>query len=246
MAKTAADIESQIKTILNEEWNVRESTEVPSTDSVAHKNGAVKIEAAFLYADLAGSTQLQKDYNSTFSARAVRMYLGGSSEIIRQHGGAIKSFDGDRVMGVFTGGSKRNDSVRAAFAINWLVKEVIAPLVRTRHEDAGCKVWVPDHGIGIDCGEVFVARAGVRNKPNEHNHNDLVFIGRAPNVAAKLSAIREANEIIVTHDVYSSLSVNQKKRLNSDTNPWRGPTTSVVGPYSLSLYKTGYWRKFGV
>ncbi|KAB1947279.1 adenylate/guanylate cyclase domain-containing protein [Brevibacterium linens] len=242
MAKTDTDIENQISTILNEEWNIRESNEVPSTDSVTHKNGAVKIDAAFLYADLAESTGLQKGYKNTFAAKAIRMYLGGASEIIRHYGGHIKSFDGDRVMGVFAGNRKRNNAVLAAFAINWMVQRVIAPQVKARHDANGTSVWVPRHGIGIDSGETFVARAGVRNKANEHNHNDLVFVGQAPNVAAKLSAIRESASIIVTKNVYGYLDAAQKKKLASDDNPWRGPFGTTVGPYKIDLFKTSYWR----
>src|SRR5690606_40277978 len=97
------DVQERVETILNEEWKITTSKDVPSTNDVAHKNGAVRIEAAFLYADLAASTDLQKRYVDTFAAKAIRMYLGGASSIIRHFEGTIKSFDGDRVMGVFTG-----------------------------------------------------------------------------------------------------------------------------------------------
>jgi len=242
MATTDDKIKSTLAAILNEPWSVRESNNVPSTDSVAHKNGAVKIEATFLYADLAGSTDLQKRYVNTFAAKAIRMYLGGASELIRHFEGAIKSFDGDRVMGVFTGDSKRNNAVQAAFAINWMVRQVIAPMVQDRHEKNGTAVWVPNHGIGIDSGEAFVARAGVRNKPNEHNHNDLVFVGRAPNIAAKLSAYRGSQPILVTDEVYKGLNPAQKKFLTKDQNPWSGPQQMELGPHTLNVYRTDYWR----
>jgi class 3 adenylate cyclase len=235
----------QASEILNEEWKLRDGQVVPKTNDVAHKNGAVKLEATFLYADLAGSTQLQKSYLDTFAAKAVRMYLGGASSIIRNYGGSIKSFDGDRVMGVFVGGRMRNDAVRAAFAIHWLVQQVINPLVKDRHESNGTtNVWAATHGIGVDVGETFVARAGVRNKPGEHSHNDLIFIGRAANVAAKLSSYRDAaaGPIIITDDVHKYLDEKQKKYLKSDTQVWSSPKTESVGPHVLKLHRADYWR----
>jgi adenylate cyclase len=237
-------VREQASQILNEEWNLRDGQVVPKTSDVAHKNGAVRLDATFLYADLAGSTQLQKKYLDTFAAKAVRMYLGGASSIIRNYGGGIKSFDGDRVMGVFVGGSMRNDAVRAAFAIQWLVDQVINPMVKERHESNGTDVWQAAHGIGIDSGATFVARAGVRNKTGEHNHNDLIFIGRAPNVAAKLSSYRDASAgpIIITDDVYKFLDEKQKKYMKSDRPVWLAPKTEAVGPHSLKLHRTGYWR----
>ncbi|MGB6659152.1 MAG: hypothetical protein WBE90_08670, partial [Xanthobacteraceae bacterium] len=42
------------------------------------------------------------------------------------------------------------------------------------------------HCTGIDTSEVLVVRAGIRN------NNDLIWVGSAPNVTAKLSALREA------------------------------------------------------
>lgn len=238
------DVRSRAKQVLNEAWSIRDGQVVPSTNDVAHKNGAVKLDATFLYADLAGSTALQKDYVDTFAAKAIRMYLGGASSIIRMFGGSIKSFDGDRVMGVFVGKSMRNDAVRAAFAIQWLVDQVINPLVKARHEANNTTVYVPEHGVGIDSGSVFIARAGVRNKAGEHNHNDLIFVGRAPNVAAKLSSLRgdAKGPIIITHDVYRYLNEEQKKYQKSDSKVWSSGNVEPVGPHSLTLYRTSYWR----
>lgn len=242
----ADDLRARTTTILNDEWNIRDGQVVPKTDDVAHKNGAVRMEATFLYADLAGSTQLQKDYVDTFAAKAIRMYLGGASSIIRHYGGHIKSFDGDRVMGVFAGKSMRNDAVKAAFAIQWLVREVINPQVKTRHERMKNTIpWVTQHGIGIDAGPVFISRAGVRNRVGEHNQNDLIFIGRAPNIAAKLSSLRgdQAGPIVITHDVFRYLKDEQKTWLNKTSAVWSAAKVEEVGPYKLNLYRTSYGRK---
>ncbi|MBE1513420.1 adenylate/guanylate cyclase domain-containing protein [Nesterenkonia halotolerans] len=240
------DLEEKIKTILNEGWKTSQGKSVPRTNDIALKNGSVEMEAAFLYADLADSTALQKNYNAKFAAKAIRTYLAGASTIIRKFDGDIKSFDGDRVMGVFGGESKGENAVKAAYMINWLVKKVINPLVKERHENNGTKtVWTAQHGIGIDVGSTFVARAGVRNASGETTHNDLIFTGRAPNVAAKLSALRgtQAGPIVITKDVFDLLNQGQKKKLKSDSPVWSSPTVEKVGPYSLTLYRTNYWRK---
>lgn len=238
------DVRARVETILSTAWNTREGRVVPQTSDVALSNGAVKVEAVFLYADLAESTGLQKDYIPAFAAKAIRMYLGGASQIIRHFGGQIRSFDGDRVLGIFVGDSKRNDAVKAAFMINWLVREVINPLVKARHEANNTKVWVARHGVGIDVGTTFVARAGVRNASGEQTHNDLIFTGRAPNIAAKLSSVRDAGlgSIVITKDVYDWLKPEQKKHLKSETKVWSDATTRAVGPYSLTIHHSDYWR----
>jgi class 3 adenylate cyclase len=238
------EVRGRTSDILNEEWVIRDGQVVPKTGDVAQKNGAVRLDATFLYADLDGSTALQKNYIATFAAKAVRMYLGGAASIIRRFGGSIKSYDGDRVLGVFVGDSMRNDAVRAAFAVHWLVREVINPMVKQRHEANETTPWVASHGVGIDAGTAFIARAGVRNSSGEHTHNDLTFVGRAPNGAAKLSAFRgsDAGPIIITDDVYRFLKPAQKKFLHKEIDIWGPAKTESVGPHSLQLYRTDYWR----
>lgn len=80
------------------------------------------------------------------------MYLNGTSQIIRNNGGSIKSFDGDRVMGIFVGGNKRNTAAKTALQINWLVSQCIAPIVKERLKDQTTK-WTVTHGVGVGVGE---------------------------------------------------------------------------------------------
>ena len=226
-------------------WDERTSDEVPRTADVKLADGAVRVDACYLYADLASSTLLQKQYRDTFAARVVRMYLNGATQIIRANKGQIKSFDGDRVMGVFTGGYRRNNATRAALQINWLVSKCINPLVAERLAASDSTPWSVKHGVGIDDGETFIARAGVRNSSGETTHNDLISIGRAPNVAAKLSADRDlgCGSLLITHEVYRVLKDEQKYG-NGDQSPmWTGPHALAVGPYKLDIYaSTWVWK----
>lgn len=238
------DIQTRMSQILDEPWASRNGEAVPKTEDVALKNGAVRMEAAFLYADLADSTLLQKRYKDTFSSKVIRMYLAGASSIIREYGGHIKSFDGDRVMGVFPGKAKCNKAVLAAFAIQWLVEEVINPLLKQHLERTQSISWQVSHGVGIDVGETFITRAGVRNTSGQTTHNDLIFTKKAPNVAAKLSALRgdEEGPLTITREVFSKLNASQKTFLYSDTPIWRGPTKVLAGPYLLDVFQASYWR----
>ena len=226
-------------------WDEEATDEVPRTADVKLADGAARVEAAYLYADLAKSTLLQKQYKDTFAAKVIRMFLNGSSQIIRENDGHIKSFDGDRVMGVFTGGQKRNNAANAALKINWLVGQCINPIVAKRLDDTKTTAkWTVRHGVGVDVGEAFIARAGVRNASGETTHNDLISIGRAPNVAAKLSALRDLGRgpSIITSDVYSHLSESQKQGGPDKEPMWTGPHEQLVGPHLLNLYAST-WRR---
>jgi class 3 adenylate cyclase len=231
-------------TLLQEAWQTTDGSGVPKTQDVALKNGAVKIDAAYLYADLAQSTLLQKRYKPEFAARVVRMYLAGACELIRAKGGSIKSFDGDRVMGIFVGDSMRNDAVDTALKINWYVDQVLNPQIKKRLESSNSTVWTVTHGIGIDSGPAFITRAGVHNRSGEHNHNDLVSIGAAPNIAAKLSGLRgpEAGPITITANIYSMLNDAQKKGGKPTRHMWGDAKDVQAGPHLVSVRQSG-WRR---
>lgn len=237
----ADDLRASTATLMTTPWNARNATKVPRTSEVALADGAVQMTATYLYADLADSTELQQRHGADIAARVTRMYLNGAARLIRSNDGSIKSYDGDRVMGVFVGNTMRNNAVWAAMQLCWLVDEVICPLVKDATND-GKVYWQVTHGVGIDTGDVVIARAGVRNLDGDTAHNDLVSIGRAPNVAAKLSALRDRPPITVTADVYNGL--NGVRRLDANGEDiWLGPQVTAVGPYSLGLYSTRYrWK----
>ncbi|MFJ4207967.1 adenylate/guanylate cyclase domain-containing protein [Paenarthrobacter sp. NPDC089675] len=236
-------IATNAKTLWTVAWNERTGQVVPSTDEIAHSNGAVKVEATYLYADLADSTEMQKLYGSDFAARVHRMYLGGACEVIRAQGGEIRSFDGDRVMGIFMGKRMRNDATSAALKINWVVCEVINKLTINRKRSNG-DWWKVSHGVGIDSGEALIVRAGVRNRPGGSNHNDLISIGAAPAIAAKLSGLRNVGgATIVTDNVYRYLQDSTKLSTKDKTNMFKGPQTRDVDPYKVTTYTSSWWTR---
>lgn len=98
------------------------------------------------------------------------------------------------------------------------------------------KYYTVNHGVGIDCGEALIVRAGVRD------NNDLVSIGEAPTVAAKLSQLRSAPAIYVTtSNVYDYLNDDQK--LAEGRNMWSNYGTVTVGGTTYSVKGSTYhWQ----
>src|SRR3954467_7943877 len=100
------DLSRDVDGILRQEWNIRDGQVVPKTEDVALAGGAVKLAVTMLYADLADSTELAMTYDKRVAAKVFKSFLSCSSKLIRAEGGEIRSFDGDRVMGVFIGNAK--------------------------------------------------------------------------------------------------------------------------------------------
>jgi class 3 adenylate cyclase len=92
---------SEIETILTTKWDVRDGNVIPESEDLKLKDGAVKIEGVFLYADLAGSSTLARLCPWETTAKIIRAYLDCCTRSIRYYNGEVRSFDGDRVMAIF-------------------------------------------------------------------------------------------------------------------------------------------------
>lgn len=238
MSAKSDDIDAKMANVLNEPWVITDGTVVPKTEDVTEKNGGRRLEATYLYADMADSTLLVNRFKKEFAARVVRMYVKSAVDCMRHKNGHIRSFDGDRVMGIFIGGSRSNHAVEAALAINWAVEKAINPKIKDRLDPQDLS-WSVSHRVGIDDGETLIVRGGARN------NSDLISLGRAPNVAAKLSGIRgEQGQITVTSTVYERLKASNRFTKDGEgESMWTEPTFRTVGPHSLYTRSCSWYRK---
>lgn len=204
------DLETEVANILRERWTTRDGQVVPEPTDLKLSNDGVRLDATVLYADMAESTALVDGYKDWFAAEIYKTFLSCSARIIKAHGGVITAYDGDRIMAVYIGNSKNTSAVKTALRINWAVKEVIEPKLKAEYPETS---YVPAHSVGVDTSKILVARIGVRND------NDLVWVGRAANYAAKLCALRtDGYSSWITGDVYDKM--NKDAKLSGDRNMW--------------------------
>lgn len=232
---TKEDLESAVKDVLNQPWDERESTSVPSTEEVALiANGAVNIEATMLYADLADSTELAM-YDRKMTAKIYKAFLLCASRLIKNCGGEIRSFDGDRVMGVFIGDSKNSSAAKCALQIHWVFLNIIKPKFEEKYTVLKNGTLQLAHCVGIDTGKVLVVKGGIRN------NNDLLWVGQAPNVAAKLSGIRTKPYFTyITEAVYDRLRSDLKT--HNERSMWESATWSGVKGISKVYRSSWHWQ----
>ncbi|MBC3884108.1 adenylate/guanylate cyclase domain-containing protein [Undibacterium griseum] len=190
------DLHAQVAKIFREVWTMRDGQVVPANADVGLGNDAVKLNATVLYADLADSTLLVDRHIPAFAAEVYKTFLHCAAKIIVNEGGEITAYDGDRVMAVFLGHGKNVAAIRAAMQINFVVKNVIAPTMAVQYNTTN---YTLKHVIGVDTSDLFVARTGVRGA------NDLVWVGRAANHAAKLAALPDTYQTYVTKAVFDQV-----------------------------------------
>ena len=224
-------LEQSVDDILTKSWDTRSGTVVPTTESVALAGGAVKLNAVMLYADLADSTLLASTYDPRVAAKVYKAFLTCASKIIKSQGGVIRSFDGDRVMGVFLGKTPNTSAAKAALQLKWAVDNIIRPKFESKYVSIREGSYKISHSVGIDVGEVLVVRGGVRSS------NDLLWIGRAPNVAAKLCALRSKYRTFITSDVYTRLA--EEAKTSNGQSMWEEQKWNAPGGVTV-IYKS-FW-----
>lgn len=227
----AEDLNAEVNKIIREAWHMSEGRVVPESEDLALGNNGISLEIACIYADVAESTALVKSMKPEFAAEIYKCYLNCACRIIRHQGGAITAFDGDRVMGVFVGNSRNTAAVRASLAISHAVSKIINPALQDYYKEK-LSGYVLKHGVGVDSGKTLVARAGIRGA------NDLVWVGKCANRAAKLSAIRSNDACIwISEAVYNAMD-NTVKFSGSD-NMWRERVWADQD--NIRIYCTNYF-----
>ncbi len=230
----ANDVATEVANILKAAWSSRDGQAVPAPEDVQLGNDAVKLDGVVLYTDLADSTALVDHYRQDFAAEVYKVYLLAASRVIRDCGGTIVAFDGDRIMAVFTGNIKNSNAAKAALQINWAVQHLVNPAIKKQYPNTSYQV---SHVSGIDSSPLFVARTGIRGS------NDLVWVGPAANYAAKLCTVRQpAYRSFVTARVYGKLSDEAKY----GGNPRRAMWEKLSWPeQSIAIYGSKWTWELG-
>ena len=230
------DLADSVDAILKATWDLEAAQVIPESEDLGLGNVGKTLDATVLYADLADSTELAL-FNQEIAAEVYKAYLLGTSKIIKAQGGEIRSFDGDRVMGVFMGQSKNTSAVKAALKINYFFVYVLQPKFLSFYSQLETSPFKFAQSVGIDTGEIRIARAGVRND------NDLIWVGRAPNIAAKLSSIREVGySTYITEPVYNVL--HQSAKLFNGASMWESRSWPNGVKYgNNTVYRSSWWLK---
>ena len=227
------DLTDAVDGILGKKFEERDGQKIPTSEDVGLSNDAVKLDAVFLYADLAGSGSIAKTCPWDTTAKILRAYLDCAVRIIRYHSGEIRSFDGDPVMGVFIGDSKRTNAVKSALKIQWATRHLLEPEAHQRFNSVKNNDVKIRQACGIDGGTSRAVRAGIRN------NNDLIWVGKPASFAAKLSDIREYPYCtFISKFIYDNMAYEAK--YSGINNMWESRNFNFAGA-SETCYRSNYW-----
>lgn len=215
------EIEDRVRSIFQSRWTVRPGQVVPEPEDVGLTNDAVAFDGAtVLYADLSGSTRLVDAESREFAAEVYKSYLYAAARIINSEDGAVTAYDGDRIMALFLGRSKSTSAVRCALKINFAVAHIINPALATQYPATEYRI---QQVVGIDTSSIMAARTGARGD------NDLVWVGRAANHAAKLTELPAEFPTRITGDVFDALAEDLKTGGNPRRSMWEERSWTAMG-----------------
>ncbi len=224
------DLKNKIDSFFEEKYEVEETTIVPDTDysKLTFGNKGLTCDFAFLFIDIRKSSQLHTTYGVATAARIYQSFHEICVRIINLFNGQIRSFDGDRVMGVFAGGSKCSNATKSAMKIRWAVNEYLC-----KHLKTPIKI-----GCGIEYGKTLVTKVG---KGRNDNNFDLVWVGQACNYAAHLSGYG-SNKIIISKKTYNKIAdyVKWKDESTKETNMWTSKKLIIKGGKEIDIYESTY------
>ncbi|MGW9467359.1 adenylate/guanylate cyclase domain-containing protein [Cellulosimicrobium funkei] len=227
-------VEEVSKTWTRTTWSTT-TTAVPDPDDMGYSD-AKMVQATYLYSDLIDSSGLVKAADSHEEVASVMSaFLKVAVRIIRAENGHIRSFDGDRVMGVFTGAKRTSRSVRAAMKIEYAVSSLLDPQIQSVFKSLEGAGWHIRAMTGIATSKALLVRAGIRN------NSDLLSVGVGPNLAAKLSDLRDTlagHRIAIGKGTYDGL--DGSAIMSKGKNMWTGPYSLSMGGGSYSYYTSNY------
>lgn len=223
------DLENEVAEIFRSQWTTRDGQVVPSPTDVKLKNDAVKLNGTVLYADLSESTAMVKSKEDWFSAEIYKTFLHCSAKIIKAFGGTITAYDGDRIMAVYLGDRKNTSAVKTALKIHSARRHIIQPALKKQYPSSD---FVLKHTCGIDTSPLFVARTGVRGD------NDLVWVGRAANWAAKLSDMSNSHATWISAAVHDVM-LDEVKKAGDGRNMWEKRLWTTQD--NAEIYRSDFW-----
>ena len=141
-------------------------------------------DITFLFTDLKGSTAMYEQIGDAKAYFLVHQHFDALSRVIREQNGAIVKTMGDAVMAVF------ENPIEATSAALEMI-EALNEFNLTISQELILKVGIHrGHSVAVTV--------------NEH----IDFFGQNVNIAARVQALADANEVYITADVYNSPGVS--------------------------------------
>lgn len=236
MATSETELLAMVDNYLAGDYETSVPQGIPEPADIPLGKKAAKLDATALFIDLRQSSDITNSFRRQTAAKMLKAYFDGAVRIVRQNDGQVRSFNGDGMLALFVGDSRSNNAAMAVFQLKWFVQNVLHPKLNRLfdgNEGARGQRLSFNIGCGLDDGDIYAVRVGIRGT------NDVAWVGRCTNTAAKLSdVLRGTSNIGVTRAVYDRLN---GRRLEKDgRQKWSDEKWDTFGGLKRA-YRTSNW-----
>jgi adenylate cyclase len=151
-------------------------------DLYRNRHGA-EIDCSLLFADVRGSTTLAEGMAASEFRALLDRFYATATRILVDHEAIVDKFAGDEVIGIFIPALAGDDHASRAVEAGL---ELLQGM-RDGPESAATPI-----GVGVNSGVAFVGVVGTAD------HVEFTALGDAVNIAARLSSLAGAGELLVT------------------------------------------------
>jgi len=161
----------------------------PATESLPSRSEAERRQLTVMFCDLVDSTVLSVRFDPEDLREIIRVYQQACARVIAQYGGYLAKFLGDGILVYFGYPQAHEDDGKRATCAALEIVESVTNLNINNPSVGNLRLYVR---IGISTGPVVVG-----DIVGEGAAEEASVIGETPNVASRLQAIAQPNQIVI-------------------------------------------------
>ncbi len=212
LGELAASFDTMSDELKNSEETIKHETQVRSSlsryvsselverivkDPHALALGGQRREVTVLFADVVGFTKLSESLPPETVVAILNEHFTVSTQIIHRRGGMVDKFIGDCVMAVWgTIQSQADDADRALYAAQDML----------RYLETQNRRWKAEHGIELSLGIGIHTGTAIAGNLGSQTRMEFTVIGDVVNVAARLEAMAQPGQVLLSGETQSKLS----------------------------------------
>lgn len=178
-----------------------------------------------LILDIKKSSELQTTYGLKMSIIIKKCFEEIVKGVITLNHGLLKKVDDESIIGVFSGDFKRSNAVKSAMQIQWGVKKLLNPMLKTSIQ------------CGAGVGQIVTYKTKINPNATIDN-NDIVWLEKAKQ-SAEFLCMEASKSTIISVDVYSKME--KSIRIHDDKDPieiWTPKTIQIENNKIIHCYET--------
>jgi adenylate cyclase len=234
------DVYTKATEYLSGDYEIEDVDHIPTVEKVAFGKKVKKAKVCVFSIDLRRSTDLLEVHHKQTAGKIHKAFLHTVAATVIHFGGEIRGFKGDSLLALWPANYKSEISrcVQAAMTVKGFLTVDLA-------EEFGQYSPI-DFGIGVDWGEVLIARAGI---PRNANNNDLLFLGKCINFAVAIGEQAHGpDHVEISTSAYENLEDDtiyageEKDWAGNRVNMWKNGAMKWQGSNIGTKLTNYYWR----